>query len=593
VCRYYDEPAAVPLGTFHTGKNPFTLVPPYKADPFELYSFAEVYWAEFPRMVVENKHTLEETKQWARTLVERLRMRWRDCGKQGECREQDFVLIGQVLTEMIQTVAVIDRLTFLANRAGLFSFDLRKLLDDFVGDVQIVTEFTEQREKILGVFESVMKEVATTYKNASIYIVAHSEGTVVSLLGLLEAFRDPARPEWAGRVRGMMTIGSPIDKHLLLWPVLFARTDPDPPAWAPDQAIRWVNYFDYGDPIGFELDEARVWLHRHRWMSPEEERQKKKVEREARKARGDTEEAKNEDVFEFRDGDDFGFSRYPLPGQAHIAYWQDADVFEHFLTNVVAEDIPYPSKKTPKPKPAPEPKTIVRAQLVSSVLPYLLVTVLLGVAAYVLFKSVAGVMDPEGENPLGFWMIARNVAGVTALLIGITVAARIPRLTRDPFWRSLALGLGVLCALLYIWAAADTVWFQVVAYGVTLGWLMVFLSLVHLALVYYLGIRRPHWGLRPLVILGTIGAAGAGGFFIYADRAGERLSTDVGSLWPFVLAILAFLYLWWLAALLFDLAFVWHLYIRRSKALAVMDHLLGGNPPRSAWTGNARNVKAT
>jgi len=32
--------------------------------------------------------------------------------------------------------------------------------------------------------------------------------------------------------------------------------------------------------------------------------------------------------------------------------------------------------------------------------------------------------------------------------------------------------------------------------------------------------------------------------------------------WPLVLAGAAFLYLWWLAALIFDLVFVWHRYIR-------------------------------
>jgi hypothetical protein len=35
-------------------------------------------------------------------------------------------------------------------------------------------------------------------------------------------------------------------------------------------------------------------------------------------------------------------------------------------------------------------------------------------------------------------------------------------------------------------------------------------------------------------------------------------------LWPVILASIAFLYLWWLATLIFDLAFVWHRYIRQS-----------------------------
>jgi hypothetical protein len=35
-------------------------------------------------------------------------------------------------------------------------------------------------------------------------------------------------------------------------------------------------------------------------------------------------------------------------------------------------------------------------------------------------------------------------------------------------------------------------------------------------------------------------------------------------IWPVFLATAAFLYLWWLSILIFDLAFTWHRYIRQS-----------------------------
>lgn len=40
--------------------------------------------------------------------------------------------------------------------------------------------------------------------------------------------------------------------------------------------------------------------------------------------------------------------------------------------------------------------------------------------------------------------------------------------------------------------------------------------------------------------------------------------------WPVVLAGFAFLYLWWLGILMFDLTFVWHRYIRRSVAVETL-----------------------
>ena len=46
--------------------------------------------------------------------------------------------------------------------------------------------------------------------------------------------------------------------------------------------------------------------------------------------------------------------------------------------------------------------------------------------------------------------------------------------------------------------------------------------------------------------------------------------TSQAPVWPVVLAGLAFLYLWWLGILLFDLTFIWHRYIRRSVAVETL-----------------------
>jgi hypothetical protein len=46
-----------------------------------------------------------------------------------------------------------------------------------------------------------------------------------------------------------------------------------------------------------------------------------------------------------------------------------------------------------------------------------------------------------------------------------------------------------------------------------------------------------------------------------ADKALEQ-----GPIWPVFVAGAAFLYLWWLAIISFDLTFIWHLYIRHSGA---------------------------
>ena len=47
-------------------------------------------------------------------------------------------------------------------------------------------------------------------------------------------------------------------------------------------------------------------------------------------------------------------------------------------------------------------------------------------------------------------------------------------------------------------------------------------------------------------------------------------------LWPVLGASVIFLYLWWLSALLFDLAFVWHRYIRQDTAIDRAQELMTG-----------------
>jgi hypothetical protein len=537
LCGLYDKPAAVPLGSFHRAPPASAaaseselelsvgpLPPPFSdEEPFCRLAFAEVYWAPVPRELVERKYELEEAKDWAQTIVARLRLRWSE-HQPGVCRRQDFTLASQVLGEMIQTITVLDRLFLLASKAGVFTFNLKKLLEDYLGDVQVVTEFERQRTKILERFQKVMERVHAEYPRADIFIVSHSEGTVVSLLGLLKAFRAEPPAPWTSCLRGFMTLGSPIDKHLVLWPELFAG--PGPSARLRLSApIKWRNYYDRGDPVGFDLDEARTWLKRHGW----------------------------DGVFEFSGaagaGHDNGFSRYPFPGKAHVDYWKDSAVFGHFIHDVMGLR-PLPKGDFTRP-----PQDKRWSQLLSYAIPYAGVLALLALAAYVLFKGVAGVIDPNGTTLDGIGVVAKQVTGSAALLFGVTVAARIPRLTREPFWRIasfviVAVMIGLFLLIVGPRAGATTAWFAVAA----------------VVVVFWLSAAFPSWGLKPLIVIGTL-AALVRIVLIIRDNPPQG---ETGPLWPLVLALIACFYLWWLAALIFDLVFVWHLYIRHSKALRRM-----------------------
>ena len=83
---------------------------------------------------------------------------------------------------------------------------------------------------------------------------------------------------------------------------------------------------------------------------------------------------------------------------------------------------------------------------------------------------------------------------------------------------------------------------------------------------FVVSVKRPSWGLAPLMALGTVAVAATIGYYVKDTN---------GPIWPVFLATAAFLYLWWLAALLFDLVFIWHLYIRHSKLMWRINEVLG------------------
>ena len=75
-CRYFGQPSALPLGRFHSKKVEdegayFMQSPPDPELPANL-GFAEIYWADIPRRLAKEGYSLEESRKWARTLVDRV-----------------------------------------------------------------------------------------------------------------------------------------------------------------------------------------------------------------------------------------------------------------------------------------------------------------------------------------------------------------------------------------------------------------------------------------------------------------------------------------------------------------------------------------
>jgi hypothetical protein len=540
----------LPLGYFHFEPGINSLVSRLSedhSDPLSRIGFVEVFWADIPEGIVKQNDTLEETKAWGKTIVSRAQALYESKERHEVTRlvPGDFSLAAGVVEEVVEAMAVLENLFFLADKAGIFRFDLAALLRDYVDDVQVVAEFEPFRREIVLRFHKTLAAIDRIFRECQcalpeIYVVAHSEGTVVSFLGLLEALsgmpiQDPQAAAgqsatvdttWINRVRGYMTIGSPIDKHLVLWPRLWeeVRDKLRATAVAPKR-IQWRNYYDHGDPIGFELDTAREFLRQHGCMA-----------------------------FEFEEKHDFGFSRYPLPGKAHNDYWNDAVVFGHFIDDVVS----------PASQPPRAPKTKPWSRTVSIVLPYVLVYLLHIAAVYALFKGIASSMD----RPPTLAAVAVELIALAAFFNGVTIAARVPRLSKAwaPRARSLITLIGIGGASLWCLRSVATYVGEAIATVVKSSVSFPFVGQATIAAIGALIVltgwrapRKPRWGRRLLIGVGT--------FLVAVIVAANFKPSADTPFWPVILGAAGFMYLWWLGILMFDLTFIWHRYIRQAMGM--------------------------
>jgi hypothetical protein len=232
----------------------------------------------------------------------------------------------------------------------------------------------------------------------------------------------------------------------------------------------------------------------------------------------------------------------------------------------------------------------------SYTMPYVGVATLLFVAVYILFKAVVEAGDPAYADSLRTRDILREVARYATILFGVTVAARVPRLSRDTRLRMAAIAVAALTCVVYYLSEPSTVphlWFGL---EFPAGTGMVALAMVVIALAFLAGSVFPLQGVTPLMGAGMLVVAGIVLWHVVPELSGllsklgilpvapapaaaARAVTQTqngGALWPVFLATGGFLYLWWLAALLFDLVVIWHWYIRNEQILTRMDEIAGG-----------------
>ena len=210
----------------------------------------------------------------------------------------------------------------------------------FLGDVQIYGEYARCRGRAVHRFHNMMASIEAehcareksngTCRKARYVVIAHSLGSVMSFDALMYAsaketvrkgecgcwefpgYRESSNgncneappTDWIRHVESFVTLGSPIDKYLMIWWMNYRYLCSDGYLKETEEAcrIRHFNYCDELDPVGHHLELV-----------------------------GGT----NGYKAVFKKCEDIVFNRYGVPGVAHNEYWADQGLWRWIIDKSV------------------------------------------------------------------------------------------------------------------------------------------------------------------------------------------------------------------------------------------------------------------
>ena len=309
--------------------------PPNKLGPFMGQAastgndlrFVDMCWSDVLRAAY--KEVGQPVDVWARGLLGRL-LRKHEGAKKGSPAKVPFWIR--------RTLYLLADGLLLTRKAMRFRF---KEMEDlvftkFLGDVQVYGEYGRCRGRAVRRFHDMMKRIEDEHRGdkrrPEYVVIAHSLGSVMSFDALMyasakanvrsgnvgswqfpgyiesssEEIKKAPCTDWIGRVKSFVTLGSPIDKYLLIWWMNYQylcttehleKRDGDGGC-----RIRHFNYCDELDPVGHHLEVV-----------------------------GGT--AAYQAVFE--KCEDIVFNRYGVPGVAHNEYWTDQALWRWILARSV------------------------------------------------------------------------------------------------------------------------------------------------------------------------------------------------------------------------------------------------------------------
>lgn len=314
--------------------------------------FVDMYWADV--MQEHFDECGESVESWTKSLIDRLEIKKRNVEKNSSVEkdsstEKKNKTIISLLESIRKSVLPIKHILSLAalTRAGTQHKLNDEVFNRFLGDAQLYGEHSITRGKAIRRFHDKMHELheahCKSFEEKPIrprYVVlAHSLGSIMSFDSLIFAHGkiddknkyhnsldiklieektslrgyqskqelESPSVDWVRFVDTFITLGSPIDKYLLIWSENYEHLyeNKGEGCWfnseecrGRDSKIKHFNYCDELDPVGHELNTAYD----------------RKVVNNV-----------------FSKEDDALFMRYKIPGKAHVDYWKDIPLLRRIV----------------------------------------------------------------------------------------------------------------------------------------------------------------------------------------------------------------------------------------------------------------------
>lgn len=371
------------------------------------YVFSEIHWS--PITAVHAPRLPTSLVEWASGLPEHIS--YIDVSRYGGVglSRRHRRAFATVIDDTVWNVRI---MRYLLARYRVETDELVDFLRYFLASVQVFAEFPDVRREIMHHFHESMDRLCSRPHVARVHLCAHSLGSVISLLALLEAYTsDQTKGEWLAKVRTLCTFGSPIDLFLPLWRDIWRpfTTPRSNQTYKDPLGIHWLNFVDDGDPIASTLDVGRQFC-----------------------------EQAAPGLFRRGAPEEYSSSGATWPGGAHLDYWKNRRLF-HTWTQAIE------ASRQPIHAPEGDTKDVRRSRCSSGsfssrafvVLPPVLLSILTGWMIVFWMESNFGRSDLNRLSTFSLGMVVgTQVFGQVVLGSCVRFSARLK-------W----IGLGVLAAV--------------------------------------------------------------------------------------------------------------------------------------------------